>query len=642
MRANIFESRKDCWTHILFLIISIVGLVFLFFFIYERNYKSVVIKYNKNIIKPLIDNSEYKIIRLENNLDVLLISDPTASKSAGAMSINTGSFTDEEDSQGLAHLTEHLIFLGSEKYQQPGLFEKHLEKHYGYSNAYTAPDLTTYYFEINSEGFSHAADIFSNMFNSPLFSLEYMDKEINAVNSENNKNFNNDLWRQHQLIKSLSNKESVFNTFATGNNISLKELDSSLLNKRVKSYFKKYYVPQNMKLTLISNLEIVALEDLCLKYFSEIRKDVAHQEVSEFKDNLNLKAFNSSLLGKLVWWNKKSVGQNLDFLFYMDPVISVYKSKPIQYLSYILGYTGEKSLLSVLMEKKFATKVESGVFESNVGFTLFSVSIHLTKAGIENITDVLLLVWDYIKLVRENEVKEEIFEELKFSQQTNFNFLDKPSKYSDYSANLAGGMHYVDYRDVLFADYNYDEYDQALIEKFKVKLLPENCLIMIGTQSETPPTKFFEGLEAKTEYWYKTQYRERKLKDEELVRFLNKDSRIREDYILRPKNIFVSKESKQVQCTNENALVCTKEKEEIEASLFVNYPTLNIWYRQDRSFNVPKVITTIKLLVPILKNTPQDILILKYFFLHLSQSAILKLSSAEEAGNEISVDVSQK
>ena len=78
-----------------------------------------------------------------------------------------------------------------------------------------------------------------------------MDKEINAVNSENDKNLNNDNWRQHQLISTLANKDSPLSLFSTGNNQSLRKLDNSILNMKLKEYFNRYYVPSNMKLVLL-------------------------------------------------------------------------------------------------------------------------------------------------------------------------------------------------------------------------------------------------------------------------------------------------------------------------------------------------------------------------------------------------------
>ena len=118
------------------------------------------------------------------------------------------------------------------------------------NNAYTSNNYTVYYFELNSDGLEKAIDIFSTMFYNPLFEMSHINKEINAINSENQKNLNQDNWRQYQLIKYLSNPEHPFNKFSTGNYKTLNAITSELLNKRLKDFFNKFYNTANMRLII--------------------------------------------------------------------------------------------------------------------------------------------------------------------------------------------------------------------------------------------------------------------------------------------------------------------------------------------------------------------------------------------------------
>ena len=65
--------------------------------------------------KPLLDTREYRVIKLPNDLEALLIHDPETDKAAAAMDVNIGSFSDPEDMPGMAHAVEHLLFMGTEK-----------------------------------------------------------------------------------------------------------------------------------------------------------------------------------------------------------------------------------------------------------------------------------------------------------------------------------------------------------------------------------------------------------------------------------------------------------------------------------------------------------------------------------------------
>lgn len=65
--------------------------------------------------RPELDNRTYRVIKLENELEALLIHDPDTDKVSGALDVNVGSFSDADDMPGIAHAVEHLLFMGTEK-----------------------------------------------------------------------------------------------------------------------------------------------------------------------------------------------------------------------------------------------------------------------------------------------------------------------------------------------------------------------------------------------------------------------------------------------------------------------------------------------------------------------------------------------
>ena len=119
------------------------------------------------------------------------------------MDVRVGSLEDPKKAQGLAHFLEHMLFLGTEKYPDIEEYNRYLSKFQGYSNAYTASKSTNYYFEVNHEGFEGSLDRFAQFFISPLFNEEFVERELNAVHSEHQKNLENDAWRVMQVHRGL-------------------------------------------------------------------------------------------------------------------------------------------------------------------------------------------------------------------------------------------------------------------------------------------------------------------------------------------------------------------------------------------------------------------------------------------------------
>ncbi len=64
---------------------------------------------------PALDDRSYRVVRLSNKLEALLVHDPDTDKASAAVNVNVGSFSDAEDMPGMAHAVEHLLFMGTKK-----------------------------------------------------------------------------------------------------------------------------------------------------------------------------------------------------------------------------------------------------------------------------------------------------------------------------------------------------------------------------------------------------------------------------------------------------------------------------------------------------------------------------------------------
>ena len=161
---------------------------------------------SNNIIKGKLDDRLYRSLKLGNAMRCVLVSDKDVEKSAACMYVGSGSLADpvsetpgREDHgkpiDGLAHFCEHMLFLGTEKYPNENSYNQYLSEHGGHSNAFTSSTDTNYYFDVVTSGLYDALDHFAQFFIAPLFTTSATERELNAVDSENAKNLQNDYWR---------------------------------------------------------------------------------------------------------------------------------------------------------------------------------------------------------------------------------------------------------------------------------------------------------------------------------------------------------------------------------------------------------------------------------------------------------------
>lgn len=62
----------------------------------------------ESLEKPSLDDRDYRVIQLDNQLEALLVHDPDTDKASAALDVNVGNFSDESDIPGMAHAVEHV------------------------------------------------------------------------------------------------------------------------------------------------------------------------------------------------------------------------------------------------------------------------------------------------------------------------------------------------------------------------------------------------------------------------------------------------------------------------------------------------------------------------------------------------------
>lgn len=582
---------------------------------------------------------------MANNLEAIFISDPKITESSASISVGVGSHMDR-GTHGLAHLLEHMLFLGSKSFPKIGEFEEVLSKYSGSNNAFTEGEKTTYYFTVNSAGFERSLDIFSKMFYEPLLDQNYTMKEIEAVNSEFEKNLNSNEWKLNQLIKLFGNPLHPHNGFSTGNLESLNKTDS--LNRNLNEMFNEYYFASNMKLTILTNSTLDSMQALAIKYFSLIK---------DKKTNINLygnlqtkePVFRKSDLGRAVWY-KKSSGADLTIIFSIDSIFQHSKSKPWDYFSYLFRHSGDKSLFSFLKKRKLANKIDSGIYDSFKSFATFRIYVDLTKEGLNQVDFVIKLVFNFINLIKDSPVKKSIFEELQKIYQLNFKFKDLEKDYSSLTAKISNEMFDVDYRNILYDDYDLSVYNEDLIKNFLNNLNPRKAIVIIGSEDDNFPSDYISDGEANKEKWFKTEYLI-DIIDESKLSALESfpvpfESSVNVDggksFKLRQKNEYISNFSDLVKDCRETKDSCEldeydSKKGDLTPISYANDINFKVFYKIDKSFKLPKVAIVLKFMSEHFNKNPENNIYANILSNYLEYNLSFIVGDALETGNSMKI-----
>lgn len=71
----------------------------------RENRHSAVERITDNLEKGSLDDRSYRVIKLPNQLEALLVHDPETDKASAAMDVNVGNFSDPDDMPGVCLLS---------------------------------------------------------------------------------------------------------------------------------------------------------------------------------------------------------------------------------------------------------------------------------------------------------------------------------------------------------------------------------------------------------------------------------------------------------------------------------------------------------------------------------------------------------
>ncbi|KAI9069108.1 insulin-degrading enzyme [Trametes sanguinea] len=602
--------------------------------------------FSKPIQKSPQDDRDYRVIRLENGLQAMLVHDAKADKAAASLDVAVGHLYDPDDMPGLAHFCEHLLFMGTEQYPKENEYSEYLAKNNGSSNAYTGTSNTNYYFNVATAALPGALSRFAAFFHSPLFAPSCTVRELNAVDSEHKKNLQSDVWRIYQVNKHLSKDGHPWRKFGSGNKESLSQVGKELkarglldngngatksangnlavtpadsratspapsvssanselegdggvvgreTRRRLVEWWSREYCASRMRLCVVGKESLDELADMVASLFSPI-PNRGREPLHMISDH----PFGPNEMGTLVSVQTVMSFHALEVSFPMPYLPPYWRRKPAGFLAHFLGHEGPGSLHSYLKQKGWITALSAGPQNLARGFAMFKVTLYMTPQGFEQYETLINAIFKYISMLRASDFPAWYQRERSLISATRFRFAEK-RRPDDYAVWVAEHMAWPVPRDLILSApqlvQEWDENDpvnggEREMREMLDMLRIERSRTVLMTQADEYERVRGKDLKWEKEPWYGTPYHVERL-SEEFVKKANEPNDLKELFLPGP-NEFIP--------TNLDV-----EKREVDQPtkrpfLVRETPLSSLWHKKDDQFWVPKaqVIMDIRSPVP--------------------------------------------
>ncbi|MGD1889746.1 MAG: M16 family metallopeptidase, partial [Cyclobacteriaceae bacterium] len=208
---------------------------------------------------------EFEQFTLDNGLQVLVHPDSSIPIATTNILYNVGSRDEDENKTGFAHLFEHLMFGGSQSIPS---FDEPLQKVGGENNAFTNPDITNYYITLPAANLETAFWLESDRMLSLSFDPNVLEVQRKVVIEEYKQNYLNQPYGDAMMsLKALAYQTHPYRWPTIGRDIA--HIEDATLDD-VKSFFYKFYRPNNAILVVAGQVEVSRVRQLAEKWFGDI------------------------------------------------------------------------------------------------------------------------------------------------------------------------------------------------------------------------------------------------------------------------------------------------------------------------------------------------------------------------------------
>ena len=301
------------------------------------------------------------------------------------VSVKAGCLYEPDELMGVSHFLEHMLFNGTTHRTQLQILSE-IENLGGELNAATASDRTYYYVKMVKKHFDIALDVISDMVQNSNFPNELYEREKGIVLDEIN--MVHDTPRHQQWI--LFHDALFKNHPASKRVLGTKETIINLSRQDLIDYYKKMYVPENMVVTIVGNVD-----------------DVFKKLETKFNFKGNKPAF-SKIPYKKNEGNKiieeRDIQQSYMILGYSVPKRTHEDSYSLDIIKAVLG-RGQSGWIFDEVRNKRGLAYDVGAYlDTSVDYGFFGVYINCHKKNFDKVKKLIFEQFERLQTLTEKEL----------------------------------------------------------------------------------------------------------------------------------------------------------------------------------------------------------------------------------------------
>lgn len=209
----------------------------------------------------------YKEKILNNGLRVVVGRDHSSKLAAVNLLYCVGARDEDPEQTGFAHLFEHLMFKGTERFPS---FDYEVQIASGENNAFTNNDYTDFYITLPKVSIERALELEADRMRGLQLTDEAVEMEKRVVIEEYKQRYLNQPYGDlMMLVRDMCYKVHPYRWATIG--LSPDHIKSATM-EQVRSFYDRYYRPNNCILSISADIDEDEMFEMCERHFGEIER----------------------------------------------------------------------------------------------------------------------------------------------------------------------------------------------------------------------------------------------------------------------------------------------------------------------------------------------------------------------------------
>lgn len=297
-----------------------------------------------------------------------------------------GGAFEKSEAKGIAHFIEHLVFTGTKTRTHEDI-SREIEKKGGILNAFTAQEITSFYFKLPSEHLFSGLDILIDILKNPKFDKEKFEKEKKVI-LEEIKMYRDDPQKHVFELIERAMFEKPLGDGIIGSEETIKKMDRDF----VFDYYRKHYSPENYIVTIVGDCD---LDKVCWYLEKNFSKN------GEKYENEKIVRKNEEIIEE-----REGIDQ-ANFIFAVHAPLA--GSKEYYMLKVLDAYLADgmssKLFLEIREKRGLAYAIKSAIMAEK-GYSYYLIYVGTTKESVNDVKKIILEEFSKISEMKEKELKE--------------------------------------------------------------------------------------------------------------------------------------------------------------------------------------------------------------------------------------------